>query len=183
MGQPFEIDGRVFDVAPRYRPEGGFDLEVDGEPLAARLVELLAEEGAGRFELRIDGRVRTIWIAVHGDRTFLHAEGQSFEVTRVDSLARLHQASLAARDGAGLTAPMPGVLVEVRAPVGTMVEAGDTIVVIESMKLQTAIVTETAGRVSEIGFEVGQSFDRDAVLARVESGDAGTDADAPGSEQ
>lgn len=164
MGQPFALGDRLFDVAPCYR-DGGFDLRIDGERLAATLRPL----GEGRYELCVGRRRRTLWAVVDGDRIFVHAEGRSFELRRVDALERLREASLAARGGAGLTAPMPGVVVEVRAPVGSEVAAGDTVLVIESMKLQTAIPSDRDGRVSEIGFDVGQSFEQGAVLARVEA--------------
>ena len=164
MGQPFEHADRSFDVAPRYRP-GGFDLVIDGERLPSELLD----RGNGRYELRIGGRSRSLWLAVDGDRVFLHAEGHHFEITIVDALERLRAAARAARGAAGLTAPMPGVLVEVRAPVGSLVRAGDTVLVIESMKLQTPIAADRDGRVAEVAVEIGQSFDQGAVLARIES--------------
>jgi len=186
MGQPFALDDAVFDVAPRHLREpagatgeraGGFDLVIDGERLAARLVD----RGGGRFELRVGERRRPLWLAVDGDRVFVHAEGRSFLVTRVDALERLRAASRAARGGAGLVAPMPGVVTEVRAPVGSPVAPGDTVLVIESMKLQTAVASEHAGTVSEIAFEVGQSFDQGALLARIEAEeDAGAAGGASG---
>ena len=167
MAQPFAIGDHLLQVAPRHRADGGLDLEIDGETVRAELEAL----GEGRYRLVIDGRSRPLFLVVDGDRTFVHSEGRSAVVVRVDPLTRLREASRAARGGGGLEAPMPGMVVEVRARVGSAVLEGDTVLVIESMKLQTAIRADRAGRVSEVTFEVGQSFEQGAVLARIERED------------
>jgi len=163
VGQPFEIGARSVDVRPCFRADG-FDLVIDGERVAADLVD----HGGGRFTLDAGERSRALWLAVDGDRIFVHTEGHHFEVRCVDALARIQQATRSARGGGELHAPMPGVVVEIRAAVGARVAEGDTVLVVESMKLQTPIAADRDGRVAELGFEEGQSFDQGSLLARIE---------------
>ena len=49
-----------------------------------------------------------------------------------------------------MKSPLPGVVVKIKAPVGTSVAAGQTVVVIEAMKMETEIKTPKAGVVSSI---------------------------------
>lgn len=70
------------------------------------------------------------------------------------------------RDQSGeITAPMPGLIVEVQTEVGQIVTEGDTIVVLESMKMQNELRSALSGVVQAIHVEVGQSVDKNALLA------------------
>ena len=55
-------------------------------------------------------------------------------------------------------------VIAVAAEPGAQVQAGDTLMVIESMKLETAIKAPRDGVVATVTFAAGQSFERDAVL-------------------
>lgn len=64
-----------------------------------------------------------------------------------------------------IAAPMPGTVIAVHAAAGQPVARGDTLLVIESMKLETAIKAPRDGVVDTVHVAVGQSFDRSAPLA------------------
>ena len=61
-------------------------------------------------------------------------------------------------------APMPGVVIAVHVKEGQAVSAGDTLMVIESMKLETAIKAWRNGTVAAVHVGVGQTFQRGAPL-------------------
>jgi len=162
-----EIDGRRLRVVPRATARGT-ELEIDGVRTIASLEPLDANDPARELALSIDGRSERVLVAARGDRVFVHARGRSFEV-RFESELEGARASARARAGSGaVSAPMPGVVVELLVREGDEVEAGRTLLVIESMKLQSRIASEVAGRVAEICVAPGQSFERGAVLARIE---------------
>ena len=66
-----------------------------------------------------------------------------------------------------ITAPMPGVIINYEVSVGDEVKAGDTIVVLEAMKMDNTIPTPVAGRVKAIYFKSGDRVNRDDILAVV----------------
>jgi propionyl-CoA carboxylase alpha chain len=72
----------------------------------------------------------------------------------------------------GLTAPMPGAIIEVRVTLGQHVDAGETLVVMEAMKMEHVISAPTTGTVTAILVTKGQQVDNGAVLLTLESDDA-----------
>ena len=63
---------------------------------------------------------------------------------------------------------MPGSVVRVLAGVGDAVEAGDTIIVVEAMKMEHRIGCPTAGTITAILVEVGEQVDTGTLLATVD---------------
>ncbi|MBD9108521.1 MAG: acetyl-CoA carboxylase biotin carboxyl carrier protein subunit [Ruminococcaceae bacterium] len=66
--------------------------------------------------------------------------------------------------GANVTAPMPGTVLNVVAPVGTAVKAGDVILILEAMKMENDIVAPCDGTVASVSAK-GTSVNTDDVLA------------------
>lgn len=68
--------------------------------------------------------------------------------------------------GANVTAPMPGTVLNVVAPVGTAVKAGDVILILEAMKMENDIVAPCDGTVASVAAK-GTSVNTDDVLANL----------------
>jgi len=170
MAYEFLVAGGRCEVVPLYR-RGGFDLAIDGRAVRAAL--RLPEGGAGEALLEIDGRASRVWIARHGDRVWVQLGGRAHAVELVDSLRRAAREAAASGGHEVLAAPMPGVVVEVAVAAGECVAEGDLLVTIESMKLQTAFRAPYAARVLEVGFASGASFEKGAVLVRLERTEPG----------
>jgi acetyl-CoA/propionyl-CoA carboxylase biotin carboxyl carrier protein len=73
-------------------------------------------------------------------------------------------ADAAGHGEASLEAPMPGTVVQLRVEPGTSVAAGETLVVLESMKMEISIAAPRDGSVAEILVAAGDQVDRGAVL-------------------
>jgi 3-methylcrotonyl-CoA carboxylase alpha subunit len=71
-----------------------------------------------------------------------------------------------AGDGA-VVAPMPGRIVSVEVTQGTVVEAGERLVVMEAMKMEQALIAPFAGTVAALPAEVGGTVAEGMLLARV----------------
>jgi biotin carboxyl carrier protein len=67
-----------------------------------------------------------------------------------------------------IKAPMPGKVVRILAPVGTQVEMGQSVVVIEAMKMQNELKAPKTGVVKKINVEEGAAVDAGQALAEVE---------------
>jgi len=137
---------------------GGYRMHVADRPLPVGL------EGRGDAQvLYVGGDWVDVAVAVDGDQVHIHLDGGTYTVRYTDPVAR-H-----ARHGAGasddlIEAPMPGVVIAVHAVEGQAVTRGDTLVVIESMKLETAIKAPRDGVIATVHVAAGKTFDRAAPL-------------------
>ncbi|WP_456318569.1 biotin/lipoyl-containing protein [Heliomicrobium undosum] len=66
--------------------------------------------------------------------------------------------------GGGITAPMPGTILDVRKNVGDVVKAGDTVLILEAMKMENEIQADHAGTIQEIRVKKGQAVNAGEVL-------------------
>ena len=67
-----------------------------------------------------------------------------------------------------LKAPLPGVVTEIKVAVGDEVAVGDTLVVLEAMKMANNLEAEKAGKVTAVCVKVGESVMEDTPLVVVE---------------
>ena len=67
-------------------------------------------------------------------------------------------------DGTPLTAPMPGMIVSYSKQVGDSVEAGETVVILEAMKMENALPAPASGTIKAINFSSGDSVAKNDVL-------------------
>lgn len=72
-----------------------------------------------------------------------------------DSASSSKQATPAA--GKPVVAPLPGTINEIKVKVGDKVNAGDTVVVLEAMKMQNNIDAETSGTIASINVNKGDA--------------------------
>jgi len=70
----------------------------------------------------------------------------------------------AAASGTLLLAPMPGMIVKYEKNVGDNVKQGDTVVVLEAMKMENALPAPCDGTITAIDFDSGDSITKGAVL-------------------
>ncbi len=64
--------------------------------------------------------------------------------------------------------PMQGTIVKVLVAVGDTVEAGDTVCVLEAMKMENNISAETAGTVAEVRVAPGDSVGSGDIVAVID---------------
>jgi biotin carboxyl carrier protein len=65
-------------------------------------------------------------------------------------------------------APLPGVITDIKVAVGDEVQVGDTVVVLEAMKMANALQAEKAGKVTAICVKIGESVMEDDALVVIE---------------
>jgi len=68
-------------------------------------------------------------------------------------------------EGTPVTAPMPGMIVKYEKKVGDDVSQGETVVVLEAMKMENALPAPASGTIKSVNFSSGDSVAKGAVLA------------------
>ena len=71
-------------------------------------------------------------------------------------------------NGAQLLAPMPGMIIRYEKNQGDTVKKGETIIILEAMKMENAIEAPTSGSISTINFSSGDAVKKDDVLCIIE---------------
>lgn len=69
--------------------------------------------------------------------------------------------------GTEVAAPMPGTILDVKVSQGADVKAGDTIVVLEAMKMENDIVAPCDGKVTSLLVKKGDTVNSNDILATV----------------
>ena len=137
------------------KADAGYALHYDGRQVPVAL--------AGANRLRIDGEEVPFVAVADGDHLFIHIAGTAYALTLHDPV-KYYAVEIGADAEDFVRAPMPGSVILTPVIAGDTVAAGDTLVVIESMKIEVVIKAPRAGVVEAVKFSVGQTFQRDAVL-------------------
>jgi acetyl-CoA/propionyl-CoA carboxylase, biotin carboxylase, biotin carboxyl carrier protein len=153
-----------------------FPLRVPGQEPVTATAPPGARVGADEVTVVLDGITHTFRYA--GD--WLGRDGDGWHVRDHDPVA----ASLtgAARAGADtLAAPMPGTVTVVKVAVGDEVTAGQSLLVVEAMKMEHVISAPHTGTVTELDVTPGTTVAMDQILAVVTP--AAPDRPAPDPEE
>jgi len=68
----------------------------------------------------------------------------------------------------GLTAPMPGKVVEIKVKKGSTIKKGDTLIILEAMKMEHKVSAPANGKVTEILVEKGEQVENGTTLVVVD---------------
>ncbi|MFI5804298.1 acetyl-CoA carboxylase biotin carboxylase subunit [Streptomyces sp. NPDC051561] len=116
----------------------------------------------GRLTMEVGGLTHTL----HHHGEWLGRDGDAWHLQAYDPVAATLTGS--AHSGAdALTAPMPGTVTVVKVAVGDHVTAGQSLLVVEAMKMEHVISTPHAGTVTELDVKAGATVAMDQVLAVV----------------
>ena len=150
--------------AYRYRTEAAegsltFNLEGEvGEGFKPALTISIESQGAGEGLCHTEsGRTHHFVWAWVGPELHLWLDGALHVFQRAESRRRGRAAGEASED---VLAPMPGAVLEVLVAVGDRVERNQTVVLMESMKMELVITASRSGVVLRISVEAGQQVDR-----------------------
>lgn len=117
-----------------------------------------------RVTVELDGVTHRFAYAPSPEGTWLGRDGDSWHVRHHDPVAA-HGAASAGADT--LAAPMPGTVTVVKVAVGDKVTAGQSLLVVEAMKMEHVISAPHAGTVTELDVTPGSTVAMDQVLAVV----------------
>jgi biotin carboxyl carrier protein len=151
------FDNNTIDLTPSgksYRATMG-DKTVD--------VEILGTQD-GRLNLLIDGERVTAYVSSNNAKRWITINGRTYLLTKQSGTKR----SGAKHEHSGeLTAPMPGQVRAVNVSEGDVVTKGQTLMVLEAMKMEMKIQAPMDGAVKSISVETGQTVEREQILVEI----------------
>lgn len=99
---------------------------------------------------------------------------QSFIVTVADEHTRLLEGLARAGTTSGIAkiqAPMPGLVTQTLVAIGDTVKAGQTVIILEAMKMENDLAAPIAGTIKELKVSKGDTVDHGQLLVTIEHSD------------
>lgn len=151
-GYPGEFDVQLTEIGDSLRAQ------INGREEILSIIESTSGGGA---VIRMGRRAARLFSSAQRGAILVAAGPTQFEVIPVEAHS--------ARRGHGLvtpeiTAPMPGKVVKLPVREGQQVGTGEVLVVLEAMKMETALHAESPAVVKQIQASVGQMVDHGTVL-------------------
>jgi biotin carboxyl carrier protein len=150
-------DPREFDVELVSRQGTALRVRIGQQEIIAEF----APNAAGGGTLSIDGRRYQTFGVRRKDSILVAVGPASFEFKSAEDSSRRRARGLAAPE---IVAPMPGKILKVLVRDGDLVDAGQPLVVIEAMKMETTLAAESAAVIKRVRVAVGETVDHGSVL-------------------
>ena len=138
--------------------EKGINFLKGDKPMGIRYKEAekpAAKGGAKAYTANVSGTNVVVELNAAGDAYTAKVNGKSFEVKLTEGAAAAAAAPAAGGAAAAMTSPLPGTVTKILVKVGDAVKAGDTVMVIEAMKMETPVAAAQDGVVASIDVTVG----------------------------
>jgi propionyl-CoA carboxylase alpha chain len=163
----FEVAGEETEVTYAYAAPQTADVAVDG----VTAVATWTTRDGDVLDLEVDG-LRALYTVTRvpgpgeADTVEVWVSGSGW-TTRCLELPRFPVLADAAAAG-GLTASLPGTVTAVMVEVGTVVAAGDLLVLLEAMKMEHRVTAVSAGVITDVLVAPGDSVEAHQALVSVE---------------
>jgi biotin carboxyl carrier protein len=131
-------------------------------------VDLATVSNQPIYSLLVNGESFEGYISQEDERWLVHLLGQSYQVVVEDEQER--RIRTASKEPAyqgteyTLRAPMPGLIISIAVQDDEIVGKGQTLAVLESMKMQNELKAPFSGRVARIRINVGEIVERKQIL-------------------
>jgi acetyl-CoA/propionyl-CoA/long-chain acyl-CoA carboxylase, biotin carboxylase, biotin carboxyl carrier protein len=146
---------------PPYSGDRSISGDADGQQ--AERERIVVEVGGKRLEVSIPAGLGLQTAGPAGVRPAAPADSRMGRRPAARPGSRPHGAA----DGDVLASPMQGTIVKIVANQGQQVTAGETIVVLEAMKMEQPLAAHKDGTVSELSVAVGQSVSAGQAICRI----------------
>lgn len=138
-------------------------LDVAGSPLYS--IGRVSLTPTGSLSFLLDGRHHGCKRYVENDRAFLATHKGTYEIGEFFPKLKSHR-NLGVTSNE-LKAPFPGKIVSIKCKAGSMVEEGDTVLIMESMKMEHPLKAPLAAKIQEVTVQEGDVIEAGKLLARL----------------
>lgn len=164
-----KIDDTEYDIELTYRSEkyyaiiNGREMEVNCTKLGESRSIMLIDDKSLEVDIRSNGYDQSKTAFILGQE--IPVEIENYNLAQLKKTAGMSGESTMSKQ---LKAPMPGLVLVIKAAVGDSVKKGDPLIIIEAMKMENIIKASGDGVIKNIAVEDGQSVEKDIVLMEFE---------------
>ena len=135
----------------------GVDYEVEIQDIEGNIANVTVNGIPFEVEMKQPVKAGKQKVKLSEERRVKSEESNSSSSATNASSATTTQPAAAAASGKPVVAPLPGTINEIKVKVGDKVNAGDTVVILEAMKMQNNIEAETSGTITSINVNKGDA--------------------------
>jgi biotin carboxyl carrier protein len=146
----------------------GLHVKVDGKPMD---ISVEADRTFNKLLMLLDSRSYDTEVFRDNGRTSVFLLGRRFDcVVEDERLATIRRVAGAAAAGSGceIRAPMPGLVVRIVKEAGEKVKRGESVIIVEAMKMENELPAPEDGVVKDVRVETGQAVDKGELLIVLE---------------
>jgi len=121
----------------------------------------------GVYRVELDGLAHIVHVAGSGADTWMHCDGEVYH-RPFEEAAAARRTRAGAQGPQSLAAPMPATVLKVLVGVGAAVRSGDTLLILEAMKMELPLKAAGDGVVRQVHCHEGQLVQPDTVLVELE---------------
>lgn len=135
----------------------GVDYEVEIQDIEGNIANVTVNGIPFEVEMKQPIKAGKQKVKLSEERRVKSEESNSSSSATNASSATTTQPAAAAASDKPVVAPLPGTINEIKVKVGDKVNAGDTVVILEAMKMQNNIEAETSGTITGINVNKGDA--------------------------
>ena len=162
--EPLLPKDSVFSSAEKFAPSE-FNVTLHGETFNIKLTGSgYTGEARRPFYVSVDGISEEVLVETLNEVEVTNGKKSSIKQTQENSKTIRPRPN---HEGC-ITTAMPGTIIDVKVKIGDRIEAGDSIIVIEAMKMENEIQSPTSGIVVAIHVSKGESVSPDETLLEIQ---------------
>ena len=157
----YQHQGQIYTLDLTVQPNGLYTASIGGRtvPVEARPLP------NGGWHLRIEDKTYTVYSAAQGDQRFVQVDAADYSLTIPSAKSTRRKTS---STGDELTAQMPGQVMAVLVAAGDTVTRGQTLLVLEAMKMEIRVIAPEEGQIRQVFVQTGAVVERGQKLVLFE---------------
>ncbi len=164
----FSVDGETKQAAIRKLSENHFSL--DYQDKTSQII--IKDKDRNHYHFTIDGQSFTSFVSDNEDGSLnISYEGFTLHFKRNDSLGQGDLSVAASQEAASdhqIVSPMPGKVIQLNARPGQEVKKGDTLLIVEAMKMENSLLAPRDGKIKEVRVAEQEMVERNKPLILLE---------------
>ena len=142
----------------------GDQVSVDGKPIQASLTPL---NNGGLVLLRKENRARELHVLPQGNSAYAVMVNGRHLIAQVEKSNGKPKKRVEQANKGAISAPMPGMVVDILVEEGQQVDSGEPLVILESMKMQMQLRSPFSGQVSKVAVCSRAQVEKGTLLVQV----------------
>ena len=149
-GKELSVDNRPFNWDIQHIREGRFNVLIDNKSYDAEVVR--ADYASKSFTIKINSNIYQISVKDQYD--------QLLEKLGINNLTKSKVNEI--------TAPMPGLVLDIMVQEGKQLSKNEAVLVLEAMKMENVLKSPGKGKIKKIFVNAGDAVEKDQVLVELE---------------